>query len=190
MPLFEKARIEVYLPDVPRQAYPNLLAALEQEFSYTFGGCTTVRGLEGNYLSRLGLRVRDRINLVYSDTPFPFEEHFARVERGRMPKAPVPAARQALADAGLDISQIHVIKTHNPFAVNDLWFAREMGVDAEPMNPYGSSLVYGHPQAPTGTRAIGELIEILRLRGGGFGLFTGCAAGDSAMSVLVKVDGA
>jgi hypothetical protein len=71
----------VYLPDVPRPAYHDLLAALEQEFTYTFGGCTTLRGLEGNYLSRLGLRVRDRVNLVYADTPFPFEDHFAAVSR-------------------------------------------------------------------------------------------------------------
>jgi len=114
---------------------------------------------------------------------------FARVERGRMPKAPVPAARRALADAGLDIGQVHVIKTHNPFAVNDLWFAREMGIDPEPMNPYGSSLVYGHPQAPTGTRAVAELIEALRRRGGGIGLFTGCAAGDTGAATIVQVDG-
>src|SRR5207237_547451 len=104
-----------------------------------------------------------------------------------VPPAPPPASH-ALSDAGLDISQIHVIKTHNPFAVNALWFAREMGVGAEPMNPYGSSLVYGHPQAPTGTRAIGELIEILRLRGGGFGLFTGCAAGDTGAAAVLQVD--
>ena len=112
----------------------------------------------------------------------------ARVERGRMPKAPVPAARKALVDAGLSIDGIDVIKTHNPFAVNDLWFAREMGVDAGPMNPYGCSLVYGHPQAPTGTRGIAELIEALRLRGGGIGLFTGCAAGDTGAAVVLRVD--
>jgi acetyl-CoA C-acetyltransferase len=112
----------------------------------------------------------------------------ARVERGRMPKAPVPAARKALVDAGLSIDDMDVIKTHNPFAVNDLWFAREMGVDAGPMNPYGCSLVYGHPQAPTGTRGIAELIEALRLRGGGIGLFTGCAAGDTGAAVVLRVD--
>jgi hypothetical protein len=81
LPLSEKARIEVYLPDVPRQEYQDLLAALEQEFTYTFGGSTTVRGLEGNYLSRLGLRMRDRINLVYTDAPFAFEENFDRLSR-------------------------------------------------------------------------------------------------------------
>jgi acetyl-CoA C-acetyltransferase len=112
---------------------------------------------------------------------------FARVEKGRMPKAPVPAARQALADADLTIDAVDVIKTHNPFAVNDLWFAQEMGVDAEAMNPYGCSLVYGHPQAPTGARGIAELIEVLRRRGGGTGLFTGCAAGDTGAAVVLRV---
>ena len=36
-------------------------------------------------------------------------------------------------------------------------------------------------------RAVIELIEELALRGGGYGLFTGCAAGDSAMAVVVEV---
>jgi hypothetical protein len=31
------------------------------------------------------------------------------------------------------------------------------------------------------------LIEELALAGGGYGLFTGCAAGDSAMAVVLKV---
>jgi hypothetical protein len=81
LPLSEKARIEVYLPDLPRQAYQNLLVALVQEFTYAFGGCTTVRGLEGNYLSRRGFTMQDRINLVYTDAPFAFEENFAQVSR-------------------------------------------------------------------------------------------------------------
>jgi hypothetical protein len=81
LPLSEKARVEVYLPDVPRPEYQTLLGALEQEFTYTFGGCTTARGLEGNYLSRLGLRMRDRINLVYTDTPFGLEDNFDRISR-------------------------------------------------------------------------------------------------------------
>ena len=36
-------------------------------------------------------------------------------------------------------------------------------------------------------RAVIELIEELAMRGGGYGLFTGCAAGDSAMAVVVEV---
>jgi acetyl-CoA acetyltransferase len=112
---------------------------------------------------------------------------FARVARGEMPKAPVPAAQAALDDAGLTLDQIDIIKTHNPFAVNDLWFARETGADLDAMNPYGCSLIYGHPQGPTGARGIVELIWALHDRGGGRGLFTGCAAGDTGAALVIEV---
>jgi acetyl-CoA C-acetyltransferase len=112
---------------------------------------------------------------------------FARVAPGTMPKAPVPAARAALRDAGLDFRDIEIVKTHNPFAVNDLWFAAETGIDAERLNPYGCSLIYGHPQGPTGARGTVELIHALAERGGGRGLFTGCAAGDTGAALVVEV---
>jgi acetyl-CoA C-acetyltransferase len=112
---------------------------------------------------------------------------FARVTAGTMPKAPVPAAQAALRDAGLAISDIDIVKSHNPFVVNDLWFALETGVDADAMNPYGCSLIYGHPQGPTGARGIVELVHALEERGGGRGLFTGCAAGDTGAALVLEV---
>lgn len=114
---------------------------------------------------------------------------FARAAPAYMPQAPVPAALRALADAGVTVADLDVVTTHNPFAVNDLWFAEQTGFPLERMNPYGSSLVYGHPQGPTGARAVTELVHALHARGGGTGLFTGCAAGDSAGAVVVRVDG-
>jgi acetyl-CoA acetyltransferase family protein len=113
---------------------------------------------------------------------------FARVEPARMPRAPVPAARAALDAAGLDIGDLDVVKTHNPFTVNDVYFARETGFPVHEMNPFGSSLVYGHPQGPTGARGITELLECLVRRGGGVGLFTGCAAGDSGAALVLRVE--
>jgi acetyl-CoA acetyltransferase len=104
-----------------------------------------------------------------------------------MPEAPIPAAERALAQAGMTIDKMKAIKTHNPFALNDILFSRTTGVALGKMNHYGCSLVWGHPQAPMGTRAIIELIEELALGGGGFGLFTGCAAGDTAMAVVLEV---
>jgi acetyl-CoA acetyltransferase len=112
---------------------------------------------------------------------------FARVAKTRMPEAPVPAALAALADAGLDIDQVDAVTTHNPFAVNDLYFSRMTGYPLERMNCYGCSLIFGHPQAPTGLRSISELIEELRIRGGGIGLFTGCAAGDTGAAAVIAV---
>jgi acetyl-CoA acetyltransferase len=111
----------------------------------------------------------------------------SRVEKGYMPEAPVPAARQALARAGLNISDIDVIKTHNPFVVNDIVLADSFGIATHRINRFGCSLVWGHPQAPTGLRAIIEMIEELALRGGGVGLFTGCAAGDTGMALILRV---
>lgn len=111
----------------------------------------------------------------------------ARVEPAFMPAAPVPAAKAALAQAGLTITDIDCVKSHNPFIVNDIVFARETGFDADKMNNYGCSLVWGHPQGPTGLRALIELIEELAIRGGGTGLFQGCAAGDTAMAAVVRV---
>jgi acetyl-CoA acetyltransferase len=111
----------------------------------------------------------------------------ARAALAFMPEATVPAAKHALEQAGQAIGDMKAIKTHNPFALNDILFSRLTGAELGQMNNFGSSLVWGHPQAPTATRAIIELIEELALRGGGYGLFTGCAAGDSAMAVVLQV---
>lgn len=113
----------------------------------------------------------------------------ARVAPARMPKAVVPAARQALERAGRSPAECTAIKTHNPFAVNDIYLCRELGWKAEDINNFGSPLIWGHPQAPTGLRAVIELIEELVDRGGGLGLFTGCAAGDTAMALVLEVSG-
>lgn len=112
----------------------------------------------------------------------------ARAKRGFMAMSIVPAARKALSEAGIEIKEVKAIKTHTPFAVNDVYFCREMGIKPEDMNNYGCSLVWGHPQGPTGARLIIELIEELVIKGGGYGLFDGCAAGDTAAAVVLKVD--
>lgn len=111
----------------------------------------------------------------------------ARARKGYMAQAPVPAAKAALANAELKIEEMRVIKSHNPFAVNDIYFCEQTGVKPEAMNHYGSSLIFGHPQGPTGMRLMIEMIEELAMLGGGYGLFTGCAAGDTAMAWVLKV---
>ena len=111
----------------------------------------------------------------------------ARVDPAYMPEAPVPAARRALAAAGVSMDRVDAVKSHNPFAVNDAVFARATGFPLDLMNNYGCSLIWGHPQGPTGLRGLVELVEELAMRGGGTGLFHGCAAGDTAMAAVVRV---
>lgn len=79
MPLSERARIEVYLPDLPKPSYQELLETLDREFTHTFGGSTIIRGLEGSYLSQLGAKMQDRISLIYTDIAVDFEKNFTRL---------------------------------------------------------------------------------------------------------------
>ncbi len=114
---------------------------------------------------------------------------YARAEKAHMGMAPVPAARMAMERAGISVKDLKAIKTHNPFVANDIYLASELGVDVMAFDNYGSSIIYGHPQAPTAGRLVMELIEELVMKSGGYGLFTGCAAGDTGAALIVKVSG-
>jgi acetyl-CoA acetyltransferase family protein len=168
---------------------PEALAKLKPvkpEGTVTFGGQT--HPADGNAGAILTTRERAREFSAGSKIEVELLGFgMARVEKGYMPMAPVPAARAALKAAGLELKSVDAVTTHNPFAVNDIVFNRETGFPLEKMNAYGCSLIWGHPQGPTGMRSVIELIEELVLRGGGVGVFTGCAAGDSAMALVLRV---
>ena len=112
---------------------------------------------------------------------------YARTKKAHMAAAVAPSAQMALDSAGIKAADLGAVKTHNPFAANDVVMAKVMGLDLNSMNNYGCSLIYGHPQAATGARLIIEGIEELALKGGGYLLFSGCAAGDTAASIVIKV---
>ena len=112
---------------------------------------------------------------------------YARTKKAYMAAAVAPSARMALDRAGIKVSDLKAVKTHNPFAANDIAMAKTLGLDVNSMNNYGCSLIYGHPQAPTGARLMIEGIEEVALKGGGYLLFSGCAAGDTAASIVIKV---
>ncbi len=112
---------------------------------------------------------------------------YAREKKGYMAAAPVPAAEMALRDAGLTVKDLKAVKTHSPFVINDIYMSRKMGIDVNWMNNYGNSMIYGHPQGPTAGRIIAELIEEIVILGGGYGLWAGCAAGDTAAAMVFKI---
>lgn len=162
------------------------LRPLAEEGIHTFGAQT--HPADGNV--GIILATRDRAAELSRDRGIPVRlvsYGFARTKKAFMPMAPVPAARMALDRAGLTTDDIVTVKNHNPFIVNDLYFGKEMGLDAAAFNNYGSSLVYGHPQAPTVGRLLIEAIEETALKGGGYALVAGCAAGDSAAALVVRV---
>ncbi|HOO90111.1 MAG TPA: thiolase family protein [Syntrophales bacterium] len=113
---------------------------------------------------------------------------YARAKQAFMAAAVTPCAEMALKNANITVADLGAVKTHNPFTVNDVVMGKLMGIDEKIFNNYGSSLIFGHPQGPTGMRQIIEMIEELVMKGGGYGLFAGCAAGDTAAGLVIKVN--
>ncbi len=104
-----------------------------------------------------------------------------------MPEAPTLAVEKLLHRTGLKMTDMVVVKDHNPFAVNDAVFAKVMNYDWHRMNNSGCSLVWGHPQGPTLTRVLIEALEEAVDLGGGYVLVFGCAAGDVGIAAMFKV---
>lgn len=112
---------------------------------------------------------------------------YSRCAKSYMPLASIGATKMALQKAGKTIDQMKVINQHNAFVVNDIAFAEEFSIDVYNMNNYGSPLVYGHPQSPVLSRLTIEAIEELVNTGGGYGLISGAAGGDTGAALIIKV---
>jgi len=171
--------------DTTREGLQQLRPVIEGGI-HTFGAQT--HPADGN----VGIIVtnKERADSMSADPKIPIQiisYGYARTKKAFMPAATVPASRMALQRAGLTVKDIVTIKNHNPFIVNDLYLAKELGIDAASFNNYGSSIVYGHPQAPTVGRLLIEAIEETVIKGGGYALVTGCAAGDTSASLIIKV---
>jgi acetyl-CoA acetyltransferase len=104
-----------------------------------------------------------------------------------MPEAPTLAVQKLLAKTGFTMDDIAVVKSHNPFAVNDAIFSKVLKHDWRKVNRTGCSLVWGHPQGPTLTRMLIEGLEEAVDLGGGLVLLLGCAAGDVGIAALFQV---
>jgi len=110
-----------------------------------------------------------------------------RTHPALMPEAPTLAVQKLLAKTGFTMADMAVVKSHNPFAINDAIFAQVMEYDWRKVNKTGCSLVWGHPQGPTLTRMLIEGLEEAVALGGGLVLLLGCAAGDVGIAALFGV---
>ncbi len=72
MPLSERVRIEIFIPDPPDVSYRVLRQEIASELSYAFGGCTEISAA-GKYCSPQGRIVSDNIRILFSDAPIQFE---------------------------------------------------------------------------------------------------------------------
>ena len=80
MPLLEKVRIELFIPDLPDPIYAHLLEEFGNELSYAFGGCTAIP-TQGKYRSTAGSIFPDKVNILFTDTPFQWDKDRLLIER-------------------------------------------------------------------------------------------------------------
>jgi acetyl-CoA acetyltransferase family protein len=111
---------------------------------------------------------------------------YAGVEPELMGIGPVPATRQALAKAGLKLSDIDVIEVNEAFAAQYLAVEKELGLDRSRTNVNGGAIALGHPLGATGTRLVLTLLHELHRRAGRYGLATACIGGGQGIAMIVE----
>jgi acetyl-CoA acetyltransferase family protein len=99
---------------------------------------------------------------------------------------PAPAARAALARAGLKKEDISLWEINEAFAGQILGVVRELGLDLETLNVNGGAIALGHPLAATGTRLTLTLLKELRRRNLRYGLAGACIGGGQGIAVVVE----
>jgi acetyl-CoA C-acetyltransferase len=99
---------------------------------------------------------------------------------------PMPAARKALAKAGLRIDQIDLFEVNEAFAAVPMKFMKELGVAHEKVNVSGGAIALGHPLGATGAMILGTLIDELQRRRLRYGMATLCVGGGMGIATIVE----
>ena len=100
---------------------------------------------------------------------------------------PAPAARKALAKAGLEARDIDLWEMNEAFAAVAMRFMKDMGITAEVTNVNGGAIAMGHPLGATGAMILGTLIDELVRRDQRRGLATLCVGGGMGIATIVEI---
>jgi len=105
----------------------------------------------------------------------------------RTGSGPIYAIPKALELAGRTLSDIALFEINEAFAAQAVACTRQLGLDEEIVNVYGSGISLGHPIAATGARMVTSAIYELRRRGGGLGVVSMCAGGGMGAAMVIEV---
>ncbi|MEU4790201.1 acetyl-CoA C-acetyltransferase [Micromonospora tulbaghiae] len=99
---------------------------------------------------------------------------------------PAPAARKALAKAGLGVDDLDLVEINEAFAAVVLRFVADLGLNPDTVNVNGGAIAMGHPLGATGAMILGTLVDELERRGGRYGLATLCAGGGMGIATVIE----
>ncbi len=98
---------------------------------------------------------------------------------------PVPAARKALARAGLEMSAMDVVELNEAFAAQALAVERDLMLDHARVNLDGGAIALGHPLGASGARITGKAASLLARTGGKHAMATMCVGGGQGVATIL-----
>jgi acetyl-CoA C-acetyltransferase len=101
---------------------------------------------------------------------------------------PAPAARKALAQAGLTLADLDVIELNEAFAAQGLAVLRALGLadDDARVNPNGGAIALGHPLGASGARLATTAINQLHHIKGRYALCTMCIGVGQGIAIVLE----
>jgi 3-oxoadipyl-CoA thiolase len=172
--------------DTSAEALARLRPAFRDDGTVTAGnssgindGAAAVLLVEAEQARALGLRPMARV----------VSTAVAGVDPAVMGIGPVPAARKALARAGISADDLDLIELNEAFASQSIVCINELGLDPDRVNVNGGAIALGHPLGMSGGRLITMLTHELRRTGGRYGLATMCiGVGQGIATVIERID--
>lgn len=171
------------LPDTTLEKLASLKPAFKEGGTVTAGNASGINDgaaalvlAGGGRVEELGLQPAARI-VSYA---------YVGVDPDIMGIGPIYAIPEALRKAGLSLADIEVIELNEAFAAQAVACIRELGLDLEKTNIYGSGIALGHPVGCTGARLLVTLMTALRDRGGRYGLASLCCGGGQGIAMVIE----
>ncbi|MCC6791466.1 MAG: acetyl-CoA C-acyltransferase [Thermomicrobiales bacterium] len=110
----------------------------------------------------------------------------AGVDPAVMGIGPVPAARKALARAGLQAADLDVVELNEAFAAQAVACIRALELDPAQVNPNGGAIALGHPLGSTGARLMTTLVHELHRGSGSYGMVAMCIGVGQGIATIVE----
>ncbi|MGH8750341.1 MAG: acetyl-CoA C-acyltransferase, partial [Burkholderiales bacterium] len=99
---------------------------------------------------------------------------------------PVPAVKKVLEKSGLKLEQMDVIESNEAFAAQAMGVSKELGMNAQKVNPNGGAIALGHPIGATGCILTIKAMYELQRTGGRYGLVTMCIGGGQGIAAVFE----
>jgi 3-oxoadipyl-CoA thiolase len=169
--------------DTSMEALARLRPAFREGGSVTAGnssgindGAAATLVVEANRARELGLKPLARV----------VSTAVAGVDPAIMGIGPVPAARKALARAGITAADLDLVELNEAFASQSVVCIDELGLDEDKVNVNGGAIALGHPLGASGARLMTMLVHELRRRSGRYGLATMCIGVGQGIATVVE----